>query len=93
MKQLHQIDVRAIDLEDLGISIAFVTTDSPERKAVAKANAKLIYAAPDLLAACQSIVEYARLIESDKTEGLVDAYAKAFEDAVAAVAKATGGEA
>jgi len=53
-------------------------------------DARLIAAAPELLAACKAIVEYQRLAESDETYGLLNAYAKAFETAVAAVTKATG---
>lgn len=58
-----------------------------------EANARLIAAAPDLLAACQALIQYQQLIDDDadvKT-GLLDAYAKAFEGAEAAIAKTTEG--
>lgn len=48
------IPLRAIDTEALGFSIVYINTDSAARKSVAKANAHLIHAAPDLLAAVES---------------------------------------
>lgn len=55
-----------------------------------EANARLIAAAPDLLAACKAMVEYQRLIDSDAPTGLLEAYGNSFESAAAAVAKALG---
>jgi hypothetical protein len=73
------------------LDINHATEESQEAdEAVMAANARLIAAAPELLAACQAIVEYQRLAESDETYGLLNAYAKAFEASIAAVAKATG---
>ena len=75
-------------LSDVATLIA--ETPSNEWQSIQEANARLIAAAPELLAACQAIVEYQRLAESDETYGLLNAYAKAFEASIAAVAKATG---
>jgi hypothetical protein len=57
----------------------------------AEANARLIAAAPELLAVCKALMRYQELIDSDTTTGLLEAYAEAFEGAEAAVAKAIGG--
>jgi hypothetical protein len=48
------IPIRAIDQEALGFSIIYINTDSVARKVEAAANARLIAAAPDLLAAVES---------------------------------------
>jgi hypothetical protein len=57
MKELRQIDVRAIDLENAGVSIAFVSTDSLARKEVCRVNANRIAAVDDLYAALEEIIE------------------------------------
>lgn len=64
-----------------------------EWAAMQEANARLIAAAPELLAACQALVRYQKLIDSSKTHGLIEAYAESFEAAAGAVAKATGEQA
>ncbi|WP_175958441.1 hypothetical protein [Burkholderia sp. BCC0405] len=46
-RQTHDVIVRAIDLEALGISIAYTMTDDPKRLAECKRNAQLIAAAFD----------------------------------------------
>lgn len=56
----------------------------------AEADARLIASAPELLEACKAIAAYQALIESDATTGLIEAYARAFEGASAAIKKATG---
>lgn len=49
MRQFRQIDVRAIDLETLGVQIAYVMTDSPSHKDACRRNACLIAAAEEVL--------------------------------------------
>lgn len=58
MQPLRQIDVRAIDLEDLGISVAYINTDSAARKDAARRNARLIAAGDDLLEALIGLCEF-----------------------------------
>jgi hypothetical protein len=55
MQELRQIDVRAIDLEALGVQIAYVMTDSPARKDACLRNARLIAASEDVLEALTSL--------------------------------------
>lgn len=56
MDNTRQIDVRAIDLEAAGVSIAFVSTDSAARKYACRVNANRIAAADDLYEALQEII-------------------------------------
>jgi hypothetical protein len=56
MDNTRQIDVRAIDLEVAGVSIAFVNTDSAARKDACRMNANRIAAADDLYEALQEII-------------------------------------
>lgn len=53
------IPLRATDTEALGFSVIYINTDSAARKDVARANAHLIAAAPELLAEVEA--EYAEL--------------------------------
>lgn len=57
MREYRQIDVRAIDLEALGVQIAYVMTDSPARKEVCRRNASLIATAEEVLAALIGMTE------------------------------------
>lgn len=54
-KEFRQIDVRAIDLESLGVQIAYVMTDSAAHKDACRKNARLIAAGEDLLGALMSL--------------------------------------
>lgn len=75
--RLLDIPIRATDLEKLGVSLVYIITDSPHRREVAQANARLIAAAPDLLEALQDLLFF----DNGKPE---------FDAARAAIAKATG---
>jgi len=68
-------DITSIIQTDKNIEVARVFSSCKISKQVAEQNAKLIVAAPDLLAACQRVAEY-----SD-TEG--------FEMCIEAIKKAT----
>jgi len=56
MDTLKQIEVRAIDLERAGVSIAFINTGSPARKDTCKVNSNRIAAADDLDAALRGMI-------------------------------------
>lgn len=57
MRDLRQIGVRAIDLENAGVQIAFVITDSAAHKDACKVNANRIAAADDLYEALKEIID------------------------------------
>ena len=57
-----------------------------------EANARLIAAAPDLLAACRWLIDQmAEPIHDGGDGGIVSDYARRYADARAAIARATGG--
>jgi hypothetical protein len=76
---------------------SFVCSDGPDIASVTKAaseweaNARLIAAAPDLLAALQEITKYNTIYASDDSAYSRAFRARAFRAARAAIAKATGG--
>lgn len=80
---LIDIPVRAIDLENEGISISYINTASQHRREIAKANARLISAAPDLLAVVEKLCAIQGI-------GDVATWASEWVEARAAIAKATG---
>lgn len=80
-------DVRESDGELVAVAL-HLRVKKPERSiAEAKANARLIAAAPDLLEALKAIVK--SLADQDD-EGMIE-HAQQMIDARAAIAKATGG--
>lgn len=56
----------------------------------AEINAHLIAAAPELYEACEAVIRYQKLAESDANTGLLMSYAEAYIKAEAALAKARG---
>lgn len=77
--------LRAIDLEELGISVGFISGGSHERNTQARANARLIAASRDMLKALVACAEQLEMIT-----GKVHDERCAWIDARAAIAKATG---
>lgn len=79
------IPVRAFDTEALGFSIIYINTGSSARKEVSMANARLIGAAPEMLAALRRAV-LALAFASESSAAMRDDY----EAVSRAIAKATG---
>lgn len=78
-----RIELRANDLEKLGIDLWFINHGDDVRCQKALENARLIAAAPELLEALQKIVSHANA----GTAAIIDSLAT---EARAAIAKATG---
>ena len=72
-----------VGVDGLMVCMLAHTVNQPEQREVAMANARLIAAAPDLLAALQGICN-----EQDERQGY--ASHEAYDKARAAIAKATG---
>lgn len=79
------VNLRCIDTDEFGFSIAWINTDNHNKIEEAKANARLIAAAPELLEALEEIVSAA---DGDGWSQLDADLRKAR----AAIAKATGVE-
>jgi hypothetical protein len=73
--------VNVAGMDDAGISIGFINSRDESRMAEAKANARLIAAAPELLEALELVMD--RLVDRHETD-------EAAVHARAAIAKATG---
>lgn len=70
-----RFDLRAIDLENLGVDLRFVTANSDEERKQCLANARLIVAAPalcDLLKLARNTVEFWTPDESVAGPGEMD---------------------
>ena len=66
-----------------GDEVAHIAVKSALHGRRREADARLIAAAPYLLVACEAMVEYQRLLDTDTTTGLIEAYGNAFEGAAA----------